>query len=166
MKKNATISVIILLVFALALSGTVFAAGPPEPVLEGAFQLVVAAISAARAAASPLAQRGWATDGVSGVFFGTDFVTVTKADDVEWDHIKPAILGAIMEHFQSGQPVIEGEGGMTPGRVAESLAPSTASSPAASTSTRPCSSSGSGISDAVKEPPPPGGGGGDGDGAW
>ena len=61
------------------------------------------------AAASPLAQRVWATDGVSGVFFGTDFVTVTKADSVEWDHIKPALLGAIMEHFQSGQPVIEGE---------------------------------------------------------
>mgnify|MGYP005990758417 CR=1 FL=1 len=58
------------------------------------------------AAASPLAQRIYATGGVTGVFFGTDFVTVTKADDREWDHIKPAILGAIMEHFQSGQPVI------------------------------------------------------------
>jgi len=47
---------------------------------------------------------------VSGVFFGTDFVTVTKAEGVEWDHIKPAILGAIMEHYQSGAATIEGEG--------------------------------------------------------
>ncbi|MBK1636982.1 NifU family protein [Rhodovulum adriaticum] len=60
---------------------------------------------------SPLASRIFAVDGVRGVFFGTDFVTVTKADTVEWDHIKPAILGAIMEHFQSGDPAIRGEGG-------------------------------------------------------
>ncbi len=59
---------------------------------------------------SPLASRIFAVDGVSGVFFGTDFVTVTKDEAIQWDHIKPAILGAIMEHFQSGQPVIEGEG--------------------------------------------------------
>lgn len=58
---------------------------------------------------SPLAARVFATAGVTGVFFGTDFVTVTKSDDVEWDHIKPALLGAIMEHFQSGQPVMAGE---------------------------------------------------------
>ncbi len=56
---------------------------------------------------SPLARRIFAVEGVTGVFFGTDFVTVTKADGVEWDHVKPAILGAIMEHFQSGQPVID-----------------------------------------------------------
>ncbi len=61
------------------------------------------------AGTSPLAARIFAVEGVSGVFFGTDFVTVTKADTVEWDHIKPAILGAIMEHYQSGAPVIEGE---------------------------------------------------------
>ena len=56
---------------------------------------------------SPLAQRIFAVEGVTGVFFGTDFVTVTKADGVDWDHIKPALLGAIMEHFQSGQPVMD-----------------------------------------------------------
>lgn len=66
--------------------------------------------SAEAASKSPLAQRIFATGGVAGVFFGTDFVTVTKADDVAWDHIKPAILGAIMEHYQSGAPVIAGEG--------------------------------------------------------
>ncbi len=59
---------------------------------------------------SPLASRIFAVEGVTGVFFGTDFVTVTKAEAVQWDHVKPAILGAIMEHFQSGQPTIEGEG--------------------------------------------------------
>jgi Fe-S cluster biogenesis protein NfuA len=62
--------------------------------------------SAESAEASPLATRIFATNGVAGVFFGGDFVTVTKADDVEWDHIKPAILGAIMEHYHSGAPVM------------------------------------------------------------
>ena len=64
--------------------------------------------SAAAAEASPLAKRIFGAGGVTGVFFGIDFVTVTKAEDVEWDHIKPGILGAIMEHYQSGQPVMEG----------------------------------------------------------
>ncbi len=62
--------------------------------------------SADAATASPLAQRVFATGNVEGVFFGADFITVTKADAAEWDHIKPAILGAIMEHFQSGDPVM------------------------------------------------------------
>ena len=43
------------------------------------------------------------------MFLGTDFVTVTKDAASEWQFIKPAILGAIMEHFQSGAPAIEGE---------------------------------------------------------
>ncbi len=60
---------------------------------------------------SPLARRIFAVDGISGVFFGPDFVTVTKVDEIEWDHIKPSILGAIMEHFQSGLPVMEGDTG-------------------------------------------------------
>ncbi|RKF14096.1 NifU family protein [Roseovarius spongiae] len=62
---------------------------------------------------SPLATRLFAVEGVTGVFFGTDFVTVTKADAVEWDHIKPALLGAIMEHYQSGEPVMA-DGGADP----------------------------------------------------
>lgn len=65
--------------------------------------------NAEAATSSPLAARIFAVDGVTGVFFGTDFVTVTKADGVEWDHIKPAILGGVMEHYQSGKPVIEGQ---------------------------------------------------------
>jgi Fe-S cluster biogenesis protein NfuA len=60
------------------------------------------------AARSPLAARLFAVPGVVGVFLGGDFVTVTKSDG-EWPHIKPAILGAIMEHFLSGAPVL-GEG--------------------------------------------------------
>lgn len=60
------------------------------------------------AQASPLARRIFAAEGVCGVFLGADFITVTKDDSAEWAHIKPAILGAIMEHFQSGAPVIEG----------------------------------------------------------
>ncbi|NHF73966.1 NifU family protein [Paracoccus xiamenensis] len=60
------------------------------------------------AAASPLAARIFAVNGVTGVFLGSDFVTVTKADTTQWDHIKPAVLGAIMEHYQSGAPVMQG----------------------------------------------------------
>ena len=60
---------------------------------------------------SPLASRIFGVNGVTGVFLGTDFVTVTKQDGVEWDHVKPAILGAIMEHFQSGAPAMEGSEG-------------------------------------------------------
>jgi Fe-S cluster biogenesis protein NfuA len=60
---------------------------------------------ASEAAKSPLAERLFALPGVTGVFLGSDFITVTKADG-EWQHIKPAILGAIMEHFMSGAPML------------------------------------------------------------
>ncbi|PRY93334.1 Fe-S cluster biogenesis protein NfuA [Hasllibacter halocynthiae] len=56
---------------------------------------------------APLPARLFAVDGVSGVFVGTDFVTVTKEEGRDWDHLKPALLGAIMEHVQSGAPAIE-----------------------------------------------------------
>ena len=56
---------------------------------------------------SPLAQALFDTDGVCGVFLGSDFITATKTDESEWDVIKPLILGAIMEHFQSGRVVIQ-----------------------------------------------------------
>ena len=64
--------------------------------------------SADAADASPLARRIFTVPGVTGVFFGTDFVTVTKVEDTAWEHLKPAVLGAIMEHYQSGAPVLEG----------------------------------------------------------
>lgn len=55
---------------------------------------------------SPLASRLFAVNGVSGVFLGDDFITVTKKDG-EWQHLKPAVLGAIMDHFLSGAPSVE-----------------------------------------------------------
>lgn len=55
--------------------------------------------------ASPLAGRLFDIPGVTGVFFGFDFITVTK-DSAEWQHLKPAILGVIMEHFMTGAPVM------------------------------------------------------------
>jgi Fe-S cluster biogenesis protein NfuA len=65
---------------------------------------------AEQAQRSPLAQRLFGVNGVSGVFLGSDFITVTKSEG-EWPHLKPAILGAIMEHFMSGAPVLaSGEG--------------------------------------------------------
>ncbi len=64
--------------------------------------------SAETAGKSPLATRIFAVGGVAGVFMGLDFITVTKTEAVDWQHIKPAILGAIMEHYQSGAAVMEG----------------------------------------------------------
>jgi len=57
------------------------------------------------AAQSPLAERLFDIAGVSGVFFGSDFIAVTK-DAGEWQQLKPMILGAIMEHFMSGAPLL------------------------------------------------------------
>ena len=59
------------------------------------------------AATSPLALRLFATEGVQGVFLGSDFITVTKTGDRDWATLKPSVLGAIMEHFMSGLPVME-----------------------------------------------------------
>ena len=61
--------------------------------------------AAAAAAASPLAGRLFAISGVSGVFLGADFISVTKGEG-EWQHLKPAILGVIMQHFLSGAPML------------------------------------------------------------
>jgi len=57
---------------------------------------------------SPLARALFANSDVKRVFFGSDFVSVTKSDDSDWRHLKPSILGAIMEHFTRGAPLIEG----------------------------------------------------------
>jgi Fe-S cluster biogenesis protein NfuA len=58
-----------------------------------------------QAAQSPLAQRLFSIDKVSGVFLGSDFITVTKSDG-DWQQLKPMILGAIMEHYMSGAPIL------------------------------------------------------------
>jgi Fe-S cluster biogenesis protein NfuA len=57
------------------------------------------------AARSPLAEKLFEVPGVTGVFYGSDFITVTKANG-EWQQLKPAILGAIMEHYMSGAPLL------------------------------------------------------------
>ena len=72
--------------------------------------------SADDAIVSPLATRLFAVPGVEGVMFGYDFVAVTKGEP-EWQHLKPAILGAIMEHFQSGTPVMTGEADASSGHA-------------------------------------------------
>jgi Fe-S cluster biogenesis protein NfuA len=60
---------------------------------------------AAAEKASPLAARLFAVEGVTGVFLGSDFISVTKSTG-EWQHLKPALLGAIMEHYLSGSPAV------------------------------------------------------------
>ena len=78
---------------------------PGRPVLEsGTLDLR----DAAQAEQSPLAERLFGIAGVSGVFFGSDFITVTKSAG-EWQQLKPMILGAIMEHFMSGAPLVTAE---------------------------------------------------------
>jgi Fe-S cluster biogenesis protein NfuA len=79
-----------------------------------------AAVAAAR---SPLAERLFGVGGVTGVFLGGDFVTVTKEEDSDWYQLKPAILGIIMEHFTAGRPVLldaEGVEGAAEGNEADS----------------------------------------------
>ena len=63
----------------------------------------------AEAGRSPLAGRLFGIDGVAGVFLGADFITVTKSGG-EWQYLKPAILGVIMEHYLSGEPVLNDDG--------------------------------------------------------
>jgi Fe-S cluster biogenesis protein NfuA len=58
---------------------------------------------------SPLARRLFAIEGVERVFFGSDFVTVSKTPDRDWQVLKPSILGGIMEHYTSGEPVVVAE---------------------------------------------------------
>ncbi|MGH7121782.1 MAG: NifU family protein [Acetobacteraceae bacterium] len=61
------------------------------------------------AARSPLAQSLFTLPGVARVFLGGDFVTVTKAEDASWHALKPQVLGAIVAHFMSGRPALEGD---------------------------------------------------------
>ena len=72
----------------------------------------------AEAAKSPLAEKLFDVTNVSGVFFGSDFITVTKAGG-EWPQLKPAILGVIMEHFMSGAPVVADDASAEDGESGE-----------------------------------------------
>ena len=60
-------------------------------------------------ACSPLAARIFAVGGVVGVHLGRDFVSVTKSEEEDWYLLKPAVLGAIMEHYLSGEPAVHPE---------------------------------------------------------
>jgi len=75
---------------------------PGRPVLDGG---AIEFTSREAASRSPLAERLFDVPGVTGVFYGSDFITVTKQDG-DWQHLKPAILGAIMEHYMSGAPLL------------------------------------------------------------
>ena len=55
---------------------------------------------------SPLASRLFSIEGVTGVFFGSDFVTITQEENSDWQILKPMILGAIMDHYNSGEQTI------------------------------------------------------------
>ncbi|KAL0358584.1 UNVERIFIED_CONTAM: NifU-like protein 4, mitochondrial [Sesamum angustifolium] len=57
------------------------------------------------AMSSPLAKNLFGIDGITRVFFGTDFVTVTKSEDSSWDFLKPEIFAAIMDFYSSEQPL-------------------------------------------------------------
>ncbi|HKA72850.1 MAG TPA: NifU family protein [Xanthobacteraceae bacterium] len=76
------------------------------------------------ASRSPLAERLFGIKGISGVFFGNDFITVSKSDG-EWQQLKPAILGAIMEHFMSGEPLLR-DAGAVPAEAEEFFEPADA----------------------------------------
>jgi Fe-S cluster biogenesis protein NfuA len=55
---------------------------------------------------SPLAQHLFTLEGVTGVFLGSDFITVTKDAERDWHALRPTVLAAIMEHFTAGKPVL------------------------------------------------------------
>ena len=67
--------------------------------------------TAEEAEASPLAEELFSIPGVAGVFFGHDFISVTREGDeqdgFDWQHLKPAVLGTIMEHFVTGKPILK-----------------------------------------------------------
>ena len=66
--------------------------------------------NAADGAASPLARALFAIDGVTRVYFGDDFLTVSKDAELDWAYLKAPILAEIMDHFTSGAPLITGAG--------------------------------------------------------
>jgi Fe-S cluster biogenesis protein NfuA len=78
---------------------------PGRPVLDGG---TLDMRTSEAAAQSPLAEKLFALPHVGGVFFGSDFISVTNTDG-EWQQIKPAVLGAIMEHYLSGEPLLRSE---------------------------------------------------------
>jgi Fe-S cluster biogenesis protein NfuA len=58
---------------------------------------------------SPFAKRLFGVDGIEGVFFGSDFITITKSQDLDWEVMKPIVLGSIMDHFNSNEQTISNQ---------------------------------------------------------
>ena len=56
---------------------------------------------------SPFARRLFAIDGVEGVFFGSDFITITKNQSSEWQVLKPSLLGGIIDHYNSKDKTVD-----------------------------------------------------------
>jgi Fe-S cluster biogenesis protein NfuA len=91
---------------------------PGRPVMESGTLDIRGADEARQ---SPLAEALFALDGVSGVFFGSNFISVTNTG-ADWQELKPTVLGAIMEHFVSGAPLLDQEAVAAGGDVAEFFA--------------------------------------------
>ena len=84
---------------------------PGRPVLaEGTFE----ARDTSAAEGSPLAKALMELPGVRGVFFTPDFISVTKADEDDWRHLRPSILGVVTEFYLSGEPILAGEAHAAP----------------------------------------------------
>ena len=65
--------------------------------------------SVEEANSSLFAQNLFKIEGVEGVFFGSDFISITKSESIDWQVLKPSILGAIVDHYESGAPVMNKE---------------------------------------------------------
>ena len=76
---------------------------PGEPVLSDRTAFFTNEESAK---ASPLAMALFAAGGINAVFFGRDFITITKSEDTDWSHIKPSLLSTIMEHYVQNKPIM------------------------------------------------------------
>ncbi|MGH6990884.1 MAG: NifU family protein [Stellaceae bacterium] len=87
-----------------------------EVLAQGTVQFAVADEAKGK---SPLAEHLFAVPGVTGVFLGRDFISVTKDGDQDWFQLKPGVLGAIMEHYLSGRPVMVAAPAAAPGASAD-----------------------------------------------
>lgn len=83
---------------------------PGAPVLPPTHPGSVEYTNGRSAAASPLARKLFAIDGVKSIFYGPDFITVSKTSDSNWAHIKPEVFSLITEALSSGQPVVIADG--------------------------------------------------------
>lgn len=89
---------------------------PGVPVMDSG---VAEFVSKEQAEQSPLASRLFQIDGVDGVFFGNDFISVTKSDAADWQNLKAPILGSVMQHFSTAQPLFNN--GIDPETVNDDL---------------------------------------------